>query len=151
MLFRSIIPRVEEILNKEIDLFEKIRIFVETYINLIQSSPQIPMFIMHELSSNPKRLSQMVALAGLNVEKSPLKKQLDELIASGKIRPIEIEQLMINILSLCIFPIVAKPISMTVLYNGDEKAYQQMIEMRKKSVAEFVINAIKNTDYEELT
>ena len=53
------------------------------------------------------------------------------------------EQLFINILSLSIFPFVAKPLIMAFA-NADEATYNQLMEERKTEVAHFIINSIKS-------
>ena len=75
---------------------------------------------------------------------SKFKKQVDKEIEEGIIKPINAEQLFINILSLNIFPFVARPLIMA-FSNVDSKAYKQLMEERKIEVANFIINSIKNT------
>jgi hypothetical protein len=69
-------------------------------------------------------------------------RQIEEMIEKGEIRPVRPEQLLLNVISLSIFPIMAKPLLSGVLQK-DEKAYQKLIEERKTHVAEFVIASIK--------
>ena len=64
-------------------------------------------------------------------------------IKAGNIRPIAPDQLIVNILGLCIFPFVARPIIQGVVFKGDKKSYQLFLESRKKEVVDFVINSIK--------
>jgi AcrR family transcriptional regulator len=142
IVFKAIAPKFTTILQGDSDIFAKIRAFVYEYITLISSMPHIPVFILHELSSNPDRLSEMVL--GVNINFDDLKKQVEAEIDAGRIKPIAVEDLLINILSLCIFPIVAKPIIKPVLMGNDSSAYNQMIERRKIQAAEFIINAIKS-------
>jgi len=50
--------------------------------------------------------------------------------------------LIVNILSLCIFPFVAKPIIKGILLENNEIKYKAFIEERKSAVSRFIINAI---------
>ena len=63
-------------------------------------------------------------------------------VSEGIIKPIEGRQLLINILSLCIYPFVASPIIQTMM-SLNESEFIQLTEQRKKQVSEFIINAIK--------
>jgi hypothetical protein len=40
-------------------------------------------------------------------------------------------QLILNLISLCIFPFAAKPVVLDILYNGDNEAYIEAMEERK--------------------
>ncbi len=134
-------PKVFQLVNSELPLFEKIEFFVEKYLTFLQENMYIPGFMLNELSQNPKRIKDFFEE---NKIKPPEKflVEINEAIQAGLIIPIEPKTLVLNILSLCIFPIVAKPIIETV-FNLDNEMYSQMIEERKKNIAQFVINAIK--------
>ncbi len=149
ILFKTIIPKFSKIITNEGDIFDKIRLFVHEYIGTIQKMPHIPGFILHELGSNPIRLSNMIQNSGGIIHFDTARDQLQTAIAQGRIRPIAPEQFLLNMVSLCVFPFLARPIGQTILAKGDSKIYDQIIEDRKKEVAEFIINAIKNPDYEE--
>jgi hypothetical protein len=63
-------------------------------------------------------------------------------IDSGKIKPIDPKQLIANLIGLCIFPIVAKPILKVLLFNNNDEEYHAFLLERKKEVPKFVLNAI---------
>lgn len=134
-------PKVFQLVNSDLPLFEKIEFFVDNYLTFLQSNMCIPGFMLNELSQNPRRLKDFFAD---NKIKPPEKflQEIKDAVDSGLIIPIEPSVLVLNILSLCIFPIVAKPIIETV-FNLDDGQYSQMIEERKKLIPQFVINAIK--------
>jgi hypothetical protein len=68
--------------------------------------------------------------------------QINKEIELGNIIPVEPYHLLVNMLSMCIFPFVATPILMNVLFNRNTESYRQFIAQRKKEVPEFIINAI---------
>jgi TetR/AcrR family transcriptional regulator len=134
-------PKVFQMINMEAPLFEKIEKFIEGYLTFLQCNMCIPGFIISELSQNPQRLKEIF----LENHIRPPEKFVSEIkdaVERKEIIPVDPMMLILNILSLCIFPIVAKPIIETVFNIGEEQ-YKIMIEERKKSVAQFVINAIK--------
>ena len=49
----------------------------------------------------------------------------------GKVWP-DPKQLIINLLSLCIFPFAARPVFTEILFNGDESAYLASMRQRKE-------------------
>ena len=64
-------------------------------------------------------------------------------IEAGKIKPIDPRQLIVNIIALCIFPIIGRPIIQIIAFNDDKKAYDAFLDTRKKEVTELIINSIK--------
>jgi TetR/AcrR family transcriptional regulator len=139
--FQNFFPKVFHMVNTDLPLFEKIENFVSGYLTFLQNNRCIPGFIIGELAQNPQRLKDFFLE---NSIKPPAKflMEIKDAVDKNEIVPIEPTTLVLNILSLCIFPIVAKPIIETV-FNINEEQYENMIEARKKSVAQFIINSIK--------
>jgi len=135
----QVIPKISKVMTSDYTLFEKIEIFADTYISAFQKNPHFPMFVLHELSSNPEKILPRFKNHLGYIEK--IFPQIKKEISSDK--NIDAEQLIINMLSLCIFPIIAKPILKGILFNNDENKYLEFIEKRKKEIPKFVINSIK--------
>ncbi len=136
------IPQIVKVFNTEAHLFDKIRKFVREYLEFIGENPYLPMFIMHELASRPEHLQAL--LESIKIDIDFITKNIEEEIEKGTIIPIKPSHLMVNIISLCVFPVVAKPmISRFFVPNGNNDAYDQFLEERKEVVADFVINSIK--------
>lgn len=122
-------------------VFDKIRLFVEKYISLIQENPYLPGFILNELNRRPDRLVGIFKSSGLKLDN--FYSQIKEEIREGKINPVEPEHLLINMISMCIFPFIGKPIINTIILPATEKDFNLFIEERKRTVPEFIINSIK--------
>lgn len=139
--FSLLAPQLNAILNDDSSIEEKIKNFTHNYITFIIKHPYLPNFIIQELNRNPEfidKIKQNKAFPNLD----KFKKQVNIEIEKGIIKPIKAEQLFINIMSLNIFPFVAKPL-IKAFADVDDKMYKQLIEDRKKEVADFIINAIK--------
>jgi TetR/AcrR family transcriptional regulator len=152
-LFNAIFERVlgdffkevMQMMDSEAPLFAKIEFFVDKYIGLVLKNPHIPGFIINELNRNPQVLINMfqnTAIVKNNAFEKFTKVVKDE-VDKGTIIPITPHELIINIIALSIFPIIARPILQTVIFKGDKTNYNSFVETRKKSVASFIINAIK--------
>jgi len=135
-------PKIVDVINTEEHLFDKIRNFTDKYISFISKHSYIPMFIINELSRNPEILKTTLDYNFDTSVKEKLKLQIEELIQNKEIIPISAEQLFIDTISLCVFPIITKPL-MTVVLDKTNKEYNDIIKQRKKYVATFIINAIK--------
>jgi AcrR family transcriptional regulator len=142
LAFKNFVPNLLKAFDGQEDFFTKIEHFVTTYLNLIEKNPHIPIFIINELSKNPNRLVSLISY--LNIDIQPIFDVIEEEIEKKTIKQIEPQELIINILSLCVFPIVAKPMVQTILFKGSESEYNTLMKKRKSSIAQFVISAIKN-------
>ncbi|NPA35891.1 MAG: TetR/AcrR family transcriptional regulator [Chlorobi bacterium] len=139
--FEVFIPRIVSVFEEETDLFTTIEKFTRSYIELYVQNPRVPGFITQEINNHPDRLVQLIQSTGANTEtfKNKIKKSVKE----GLIDDIEPEQLIVNIISLCLFPFVAKPIVTELIIQGTEKDFDKLIENRKTEVAKFIIKGIK--------
>ena len=139
--FSLLAPQLNKVLNDDSDLFEKIRKFTENYVSFVIKHPYLPNFVIQELNKNPEFVQKLRSEKNFpSIEKFKL--QVSDAINQGIIKPIEAEQLFINIISLNIFPFIGEPLLMA-LVNVDEESYNKILENRKTEVAEFIINSIK--------
>ncbi|MCF8272618.1 MAG: TetR/AcrR family transcriptional regulator [Flavobacteriaceae bacterium] len=139
--FSLLAPQLNKVLNDDSDLFEKIRKFTENYVSFVIRHPYLPNFVVQELNKNPELVQKLRSEKNFpSIEKFKL--QVSDAINQGIIKPIEAEQLFINIISLNIFPFIGEPLLMA-LVNVDKESYNKILENRKTEVAEFIINSIK--------
>jgi len=143
VIFREIVmsfaPGIVEILNSPISLFDKIELFVGTYIDMLLQNPYIPGFLVNEVAKNPARL--VTALKTHGVNPNIMREQLRKEIEAGVIRPLKVEDLMANLISLCVFPFMAKNIFSNMLDMSDDD-YMVFLKARKKEIPTFIINSI---------
>ena len=133
--------RIRGFLNKDMPLLEKIEYMVENYIELLSKNTHIPSFIISEIHHNPERMKNFFLKYGISPDPG-LTEDIKTAVALGNIRPIDPRQLIVNIVSMCIFPVVASPILQTI-FNFSDDDYKIFIEARKKEVSKFIINSIK--------
>lgn len=139
--FSLLAPELNNILNDDSSIEDKIKNFTDNYIRFMMKHPYLPGFIIQELNRNPKFIEKLKSNVSFpNITK--FKTQVKNDIENGTIIPISAEQLFINILSLNVFPFVASPL-IKALVNVNDKTYEALLEARKKDVSDFIINAIK--------
>jgi len=147
LAFSVFIPKIRDIvLSTDKTVFEKIEFFVENYINLLQKHPYIPGFIINELNRNPQMLVQLfeknIQFKEMNLFEK-FDNQLQDEFNKGIIRSVDSRNLMTNVIGLCIFPIVARPIIQGIMFNNNKEEYDVFLAQRKKFVTDFIINSIK--------
>lgn len=134
-------PMLNAIIESDKTVFEKIEVLCIEYINQVGKMPYLPVFILSEASRQ-----QQVFLKKLwTRQKLPLKSftgMIETAVKEKKIKPVDPLQLLMNILSLCIFPFAAQPIFQHAA-GISKKDYETMIEERKKIVPQLIIQSIK--------
>jgi AcrR family transcriptional regulator len=135
------IPELISIFNNNESILSNIEDFVSAYIDLFIHNPGIPGFIIQEINNNPERLVNLLQSSGLDT--GFVEKKIKEAVVNGIIIDIDPAQLIINIIALCLFPFVARPIVRNLILKGDDMKFDSFTERRKKDVAQFIIRAIK--------
>jgi len=144
--FSLFIPKVKEVILSDYSIFQKIEFFVDSYLDLLQKHPYIPSFIVSEINRNPKILVDIIDKnVQINENKivEILDQQIKQEVERGVIKPISAKNLWVNIISLCIFPIVAKPIFQGVLFKNDNDEYDEFLKQRKDFLKGYIIQSIK--------
>jgi TetR/AcrR family transcriptional regulator len=135
------IPRVNEIMNSDLSWSEKIESFAVEYIEKVIANPFLPLFIMNEMHKQPDEfLKKMWGGDKPRLEKFVL--QLQGAIEAKEIRPIDPAQLIMNLMSLCVFPFIGKPL-LQMAAGINDKQFFALMEERKRHVPEFIIQALK--------
>lgn len=135
-----VIPVLVGSLQGEAPLVERIRTLVHTYLDLLAANPHLPGFLVFELQREPARLKAfMSAQAGAPF--AGLRQDIERSVAAGEIRPIDPVQLIVNVIALCVFPFLARPILQGVSHMDDAQ-FARFIEERKQQVYEFILRAI---------
>ena len=139
--FSQLVPQINEIFNSRDSVFEKIRKFTHSYISFVILNPYLPPFVIQEMNNNPE-----FVLSFLENENRPnpsvLISQIEKEIASGIIKPINPKHLLMNLISMTVFPFAAQMMVKGMLQISDAE-FNQMMEERKTSIAEQIINSIK--------
>jgi TetR/AcrR family transcriptional regulator len=133
-------PRLFDVVNSDLPLEVKLYKVAEKYTELLSKHREMPLFILHELQRNPDKLFKKLPNKGdlfINLEK-----QLKEEAEKGNIRPIATEMFMMNVVSMLVFPFVARPIYQQITDMNDEQ-YHRFIDERTREVPRFIMNALR--------
>jgi TetR/AcrR family transcriptional regulator len=139
-VLNTVFPKIIAVLMSPVPLFEKIEKVSFNYIEMLKKNPDLAIFVFHEISRNPLRLVGNFKNAGADF--NIIKIQIDEEVKAGIIYPIKAEHLIANLISMCVFPFIARPVFMGMA-GMDNDAYDQFIEERKQIIPQTIITAIK--------
>ncbi len=139
--FSKIISKIREIDIYNKSLFELIDLISYNYNQFLIKHPYMVNFIFQEVHRDPQSLVNHIKSTDIDFDKfrKLIKREIDE----GRIIYIEAEDLILNIISINIFPYIGRPLLKKVLFKDDEKAFIKQMKKRSKTNSEFIINAIK--------
>jgi hypothetical protein len=99
------------------------------------------LFIISEINKHPDHFFETVLPKELP-QPEFFFKQVEEEIRAGKIRPIDPRHLILNIISLCIFPFLGKPL-IRILLGMTHDEMKQLLEERKKEATRFILAGLR--------
>lgn len=134
---RMLLGAIGPVLSDEaISLEEKIRTITENYTNLLLENEELPIFILNELTVN-KALFSEITQSTRQIAQPVIEKQLKEIGAE-----ISATDLIINTLSMTMFPFMAKPlITSSGLVEEDE--FVGFVTGRKEKIQQWITTIIK--------
>jgi AcrR family transcriptional regulator len=124
---------VEIVNDKKTSIDRKIEMLVANYIDMLSINPDVPLFIMNHMKHN---VQQRIKLRE-KVIGSYFMEQIKADIKSGKIARIDPVNLMMNIVSLTIFPFVARNLLENNAGLSSEQFNALMIE-RKEMIPKWI-------------
>jgi AcrR family transcriptional regulator len=138
--FSQLMARMKSIFLSEEPLQGKIETFIDYYINFLSHHSFLPIFILNSMHTRPEQLKTLMG----KVDLSPAQ-LLQHIARQAKAEhnlTLDPFHLYVNVLSLCIFPVLARPVIQTI-FGKKEEDMKDFFEERKRLVPEFVINAIR--------
>jgi TetR/AcrR family transcriptional regulator len=127
-----------EILNKKIDVKQKISEMIENDYRMMKEEPDLVNFIMNEIHKEPDRLFADMSLFK-QLRSTYFMAQLEEGIAKGTLRDMEIENLLPLIKCSVEFIFLAKPIHKK-LFNLNDAAFDEYAEKQKEHIKAMICN-----------
>ena len=142
----SFVPNLAKMLQSDMSFKDYVPRLIETVIDAMLENPQIPIFVLQELSSNPERMPQIIKEMGVDPSLAIKKMKGDRVEeVEGWMDP---RQVILNVISLCIFPFAARSVVTEILYQGDNQLYIESMKQRKellpKLVKEFMLKSRPN-------
>ncbi len=125
----NFVPVLAVLFSSDIPFEKLVPEVIHTIIDAMIANPQIPIFVLQELSSNPERMPQLIKELGI-----------DPALIIKKVEDQDhFMQLIMNLISLCIFPFAARPVVTSLLYNGDNDAFVAAMNQRREILPEMFL------------
>lgn len=141
-IFSKSLTKFSRAFNTEGEIWEKIEKIVRAYIDLLLEEPDIPSFVMYELSQKREAFIAEIQKRGSQLPNiAAFLGQIQLEIDRGNWHKTSAVQVVMSILSMTVFPFMAKPIFSTVAGIPDE-AFRMLMEERKTFIVEFLKMAL---------
>lgn len=115
-------------------LTECVKHAVENHFDFVRTNPLLPRFLVNEVFSNDKLMELLKTRVGhiaANVIKI-LQRKIDKAAADGECRRIDAITLMLDIVSLNVFPLLAAPMVCKVKEIATTQEFEEFLDTRKK-------------------
>lgn len=127
-----------------IPLFDKIKSTIENHQDFIAANPELPRFMINEVLSRPDRMPKVIEQLKHHTPLvvQSLQRQIDEYADRGLCRRVDAGMLMLDIVSLNIFPFSATPM-VNALLGGMMENRQAFVEARKIENVETIMKKLQ--------
>ena len=115
---------------------------VHRYIDFVSENPQLPLFMISELTKDPERIKNLLNHTENFSKMQGFAVKLMQAMQAGDIKQVHPLHLILNIIAMCIFPFLAQPMIQNVMKISDED-YALFLSQRKEQVSLFVHAALK--------
>jgi AcrR family transcriptional regulator len=139
-IFEHVFPGIQDLVLSSIPIEVKIKRFIDSYISLLLRNPFLPAFILKEINRDPGFFIR--AIGKHRFEPKSFLQIIEAEMEKGNIRKMDPRDLVINILSMCLFPFAGRPVLHVVLFDGNKAAYKEFLEKRKETIKDFVLHSI---------
>ena len=139
--FSELIGQLKQGLDSGLDLFEKIEFFIDKYISVLEKNPYLPLFVINEISKDQERFIGRIKKFDAFPEAAAMVGMMLQAMEDGKIKRYHPFHLLMNIISMSVFPFLAKP--MLISISGISEAdWKELMKERKEEVKRFVFSAL---------
>ena len=121
--------RVRSVLTSDLPFREKIANYIDTIVDYGLKYPYLDNFIISETARRPEKVKLFCAKDRFR-SSDLIREALEHEIKKGKIAPISAEHFMVNLISLCNYPLLAKSVIQTI-HGLTDTAYRKFLLERK--------------------
>lgn len=137
--YRTLMGDLMKILDNDEPVFKKIEAFIQQAVDQFHAHPELVDFVANAMNKYPESTVPLMRDL-LEYDKSVFEEQLQEAASRYEIAAVDSEQVVLNMLSLCMFPYGARVFMSELLHKESEQAYRELLEQRKGIITDTIIN-----------
>jgi TetR/AcrR family transcriptional regulator len=130
--------KVDSIFNSDEPFKTKISKYLDVFIDRNAEFPYIQNFIFTEIMQDREKMKEHFSRKRSHMLKHivpPLKAE----IAGGNMAPVDPEHFIVNMMSMCSYPLIAKPFIQN-MFSYDDKMYKKFLQERKQVIYKVLFN-----------
>lgn len=141
--------RIRSVLTSELPFRQKIARYIDAVVDYGLKYPFLDNFLISEMARRPEKVKLFCSKAKFN-SSDLIRDGLNKEIKNGKIAPISAEHFMVNLTSLCNYPLLAKSVIQTI-HGMTDAVYRRFLVERKQIIYRTIFNEdmpdpVKNDD-----
>ena len=127
------------LLETNLPLFEKIRLYIHTITDHLLEQPDALSFVLNAVNRSPERLAPIFA-EEIGFDPASLDKQMSEAADRYEIARVDTQQLLANLLTMCTGPAVHRRSYGELLDLETDEAFRSFMERRKGIIYDTIIS-----------
>ena len=141
LIFQTVMDEFFEsmvsVFSSDLSIKDKLKILIEREYDFLSKYPEIPRFIINELS---RKNNDVLAVTHIlpKIYNTGVITQALEAQKKGEMRKVDMVGITLLVISNCQYPFMAKPLIKN-LHNLSDEQYQQHLELHKGMVSEMII------------
>lgn len=139
---RNIFSSVSMLALESVPIEERIKTFVSNQIDLVSEFPTMPLFVMNEGRKNPKLIEDLFENVPTAQALKIVQEAINHEVEAGNIRQITVQELMLNLISLTVYPFIAEP-ALKHVFSLTNEDFKNMMTKRKITITNLIINDLK--------
>ncbi len=144
-LLKKMFEKILSVFMMDISFEKKIKLYYEEHINILIKNPNLPLFLLNEISHNPDLVQGIRETLRYSEMRDVIYRQHSKELRKFGIKKGELPQLMVTIVSMAIFPFAARNIMKMMMEQlGETRNFNSFMQARKEFASDFVITALKN-------
>jgi AcrR family transcriptional regulator len=130
--------------TEKLEFLDKLKLIIESHFDLLMNNPKMPSLILNELSRKPEQIDMLLD----KIQSIPLKlfselnEELQTAIAQGKVRKIDLIDLIVSMVTMNVAIFVMMPIVENIL-SLDETKKKLMIQHRRDENVDFILKSLR--------
>jgi AcrR family transcriptional regulator len=134
---REMQGKLRGVMSQDLPLRQTMETVMDFFLKRSMEHPYLELFVIAELNTDPDMYLRMMPVEEMGKRRLKLKAEIDAEVAAGRMKPIKPEHFIVNMMSLCSFPLLAKSIVKNAT-NMNEDEYQQFINERKQVILKLI-------------
>ncbi|MBN2414551.1 TetR/AcrR family transcriptional regulator [bacterium] len=144
-VFRIFYARITEAHRPGLPFREQLRLFIDVYVDMLDSNPRIPLFLAREMSEGGVIVSDFMKRFQQEMDPAVpdlIVSAIEQAASRGEIRRVDPRHFLMSMIGACIFFFVAKPLVLTIFKDSGWMESQAFVAERKQAVFDLLYNGL---------